>query len=546
MKKIVGIFGASTLGSQRIEEIELLGLPISINCFFDNAPDKWGNQFNKKEILEPTKENLEKVDFILIASCYAEEIIAQIITLGLSEKVCTSIDGLSRALGLKELKKDASEETLSKVKNDAFRSFHAGRPNEGPADNAVRGNMVACTGCANNHLALAKTLAYSFLHFHPDGRFFIFLVDKKQGHIKYPDQEDQRIEVIEAESLNIEGFNAFAFKYDIYELCTALRPYEVDYLLNARGFDSILMIDPDVLITAPLDGLFNELHDTSILLFPHMVSPSEKPASANEINVLRSGVFNCGLLGFKRCEETQTFIKWWQARLDEHCHNAQEKGFFVDQKWMNFVPCLFPKSKIIHDPAYNVAYWNLSERPLLGASGRYTIKGSPLRCFHFSSMREKDWVNPLERINELSGTAYSSKNSINDLLCLYLGIITENGFFDLCREPYAYGFFSNGIPIAPVMRKIFLKRKESSGKQDPFDASGLDSFYTWLNEKNSSCDKVSRLVHEIGDIEGLPLVNPTGRQQKSSTHALARALAHQESLCIDDVFLRNVKQYSNN
>lgn len=545
MRKTVGIFGASTLGSQRIKEIQLLGLPVTIHCFFDNAPNKWGEELNKKEILEPTKENLKSIDFILVASCYAEEIIAQIITLGLSQKVYTSTKGLSRALEIKEPKQNTSKNP-PRAKNEAFRTFRAGRPNEDPADNAVHGSMVACTGCANNHLSLAKTLAYSFLHFHPEGRFFIFLVDKKQDHIQYPDQKDQRIEVIEAESLNIEAFDSLAFKYDIYELCTALRPYEVNYLLNTRGFKSILMIDPDVLITAPLDELFNNLHEASILLFPHMVSPSEKPASAVEINVLRSGVFNCGLLGFKRCEETQTFIKWWQTRLDEYCHNAQEKGFFVDQKWMNFVPCLFPQSRIIHDPAYNVAYWNLSERPLLGASGRYTIQGSPLRCFHFSSMREKDWISPLERINELSGTAYSSRNPINDLLCLYREIITENRFFDLCRETYSYGFFSNGIPIAPVMRKIFLKFERQLGWRDPFNSSGLDSFYSWLNEQCGSRKEISRLIVEIGDIEGLPLINPTTRQQKSSIHALARTLAHQESLYIDDIFLKNAKKHSNN
>lgn len=546
MKKRVGIFGASTLGSQRTEEIEALQAAVFVHCLFDNDSQKWGKEQSGKPILKPTKKNLESVDFILIASCYAEEIIAQIITFGLSEKVCTSIEGLSRALGLKESKRDASEESLPKVKRNKLRSFGAGRPHEDPAPNAVRGAMVACTGCANNHLALAKTLAYSFLHFHPDGRFFIFLIDKKQNHIQYPDQEDQRIEVVEAASLNIEGFRAFTFKYDIYELCTALRPHQINYLLNTRGFESILMIDPDVLITAPLESLFRSLGRASILLFPHIVSPSQKPACLNEINVLRSGVFNCGLLGFKRCEETQTFIKWWQSRLDEYCHNAQEKGFFVDQKWMNFAPCLFPQSKIIHDLTYNVAYWNLSERPLLGTSGHYTIKGDPLHCFHFSGMRAKDWENPLQRINELSETSYTSKTAINELLHLYREIITENGFFESYREPYTYGFFSNGLPIAPIMRKIFAKIENRLGTKDPFDTKSINSFYSWLTEKDNSYDEVSRLVKEVGDIEGLPLINPTKRQPISNIHALARTLAHQESLGIDDAFLVNSKQYLKN
>ena len=35
-------------------------------------------------------------------------------------------------------------------------------------------------------------------------------------------------------------------------------------------------------------------------------------------------------------------------------------GLFVDQRWCDHVPALFDKVKVVRDPGYNVASWNLS------------------------------------------------------------------------------------------------------------------------------------------------------------------------------------------
>ena len=97
--------------------------------------------------------------------------------------------------------------------------------------------------------------------------------------MQYPDTEDPRIEVIQARELCAEQFDNLAFKYDIYELCTALRPYELEFLIEKRGIDSVLMIDPDMLITAPLGSLYKELENASTILFPHFVFPPKQSPS---------------------------------------------------------------------------------------------------------------------------------------------------------------------------------------------------------------------------------------------------------------------------
>ena len=63
---------------------------------------------------------------------------------------------------------------------------------------------------------------------------------------------------------------------------------------------------------------------------------------------------------------------------------APERGYFVDQRWMDLAPGLIPSLFVLRDPGYNVAYWNLSSRDVRRTGDGYTVNGRPLRFFHFS------------------------------------------------------------------------------------------------------------------------------------------------------------------
>ena len=76
---------------------------------------------------------------------------------------------------------------------------------------------------------------------------------------------------------------------------------------------------------------------------------------------------------------------WWAERLATDCLVAPERGYFVDQRWMDFAPGLIPSLPVLRDPGYNVAYWNLPSRDV-SATAKYTVNGWPLRFFHFSGL----------------------------------------------------------------------------------------------------------------------------------------------------------------
>ncbi len=77
-------------------------------------------------------------------------------------------------------------------------------------------------------------------------------------------------------------------------------------------------------------------------------------------------------------------LDWWSERLATDCLVAPERGYFVDQRWMDLAPGLIPRLAILRDEGYNVAYWNLPSREVTRDGERYTVNGRPLRFFHFS------------------------------------------------------------------------------------------------------------------------------------------------------------------
>ena len=57
-----------------------------------------------------------------------------------------------------------------------------------------------------------------------------------------------------------------------------------------------------------------------------------------------------------------TLLDWWGVRLERDCIVDPERGFFVDQRWIDLVPGMADDFYVLRDPGFNVAYWNLPTR----------------------------------------------------------------------------------------------------------------------------------------------------------------------------------------
>ena len=284
---------------------------------------------------------------------------------------------------------------------------------------------VACTICCNNYFAYATVLARSFLRHHPGGRFVICLVDRRNASVPYP--ADPRIEVIEAEALGLDGFDALAFKYDVLEFNTAVKPFLLEWLLRQQGAERVLYLDPDILVLTPLDQLFARLDRTPLILTPHLTSPYLDEHHPREVDILRAGTYNLGFGGFAAHPQTWALLTWWQARLRDGCTRDVDKGFFVDQKWMDFVPSFFPDHEVVREPGYNAAYWNLHERSIGLEGERFVVNGQPLRFFHFSGVDVQD----LDAVSKhQSRCTLPATGALRDLFEIYRVLLLTHGHLD--------------------------------------------------------------------------------------------------------------------
>jgi len=130
---------------------------------------------------------------------------------------------------------------------------------------------AAITIVSKNYLAQAKVLAASYRRHHPDHDFVVILVDRLDG---YAYDLGEGVELIEIDKLRLPDFGTFVYRYSVMELNTAVKPYALHRLFEERGYETLLYIDPDIKIYAPLTEVQAALTEANIALIPHMRRPS--------------------------------------------------------------------------------------------------------------------------------------------------------------------------------------------------------------------------------------------------------------------------------
>jgi len=355
-------------------------------------------------------------------------------------------------------------------------------------------DLAACTIVSKNYIALARTLASSFLKFHPDVPFFVLLVDKVDG---YFEPKIEGFHLIDINALDIPDEDSFCFKYNILELNTAVKPYFLSHLFNKFSFKKLIYFDPDILITEKVSHLFELLDTFSIILIPHITEPIDDDLKPSELDLLQAGTYNLGFIALAKTSATQKLLSWWQNRVYEQCLLAPERGMHVDQKWIDLVPGLFDKVFIMRAPGYNVAYWNLHSRRVEFRDGRIRVNDDLCYFFHFSGF---------DPLNISMVSKHQNRFTLEDLgeaarlFEQYRDLLLANGHEQAKNWPYAFGHFDNGVKIPAIARIMYhslgAKRKEFG---NPFSTSSSPSFYRWLNEPASpgSGAAITRLWYEI-------------------------------------------------
>jgi GT2 family glycosyltransferase/glycosyltransferase involved in cell wall biosynthesis/SAM-dependent methyltransferase len=340
---------------------------------------------------------------------------------------------------------------------------------------------AACTIIARNYLGQARVLAASYLAHHPEGRFYLLVVDG------LPDgaEVDPRITVVDPEDLPVGNLYEMCFKYDVVELSTAVKPSLLLLLLERYEEERLMYLDPDMVVFRPMIEVFEALDSANMLLTPHLDTPMPDDGCApREQDILISGAYNLGFLAIRRSATTYAMLDWWRDRLADLCRVDPAEGLMVDQKWIDLAPSLFDGVRILHDVAYNVAYWNLHSRTIGRHGSGWTCNDQPLALYHFSGFNP---FRPDSISKHQTRSALDVGEPLTDLFAWYRDQMLAAGFAESRTWEYGRNAFDNGIGLHAIFRRLYLELDEGERKEfgDPFAAGPEDSFFRWAT--TASC-----------------------------------------------------------
>ncbi len=320
---------------------------------------------------------------------------------------------------------------------------------------------------------------------------FVFLGDEADAATKLNTTDNH---LVDCKNLVINDnnlWNSCAFKYNVTEFCTFLKPYCIEYLY-AQGFTNVIYFDPDIYVFNELDALVNNLKTHAVILTPHITQTNsclDNPVFT-DISFANNGIFNLGFIAVNNSEKARELVAWWKRMVTENGYVEYSEGFATDQKWMDFAPAFLGQTLLVERGlGYNAGFWNIQEREIVVADNVIAIKErnvenasvNPLFFFHFSALYYPDMYDFTR-----SKYNYDFVKRFPDLGIIFTVYSKNAGsnFSNYSSLQYSYGHFDNGVPISHINRRLYRRLIETDNDivtdVNPFESSG--PFYKTLQK----------------------------------------------------------------
>ena len=323
------------------------------------------------------------------------------------------------------------------------------------------------TACSVNYLSKAMAMCLSALDHEPQATPVILLVDGKRD----VQLRDPRVRIVWAEDLGFPEYLKCAFKYNIIELNTALKPFAALHLLTS--YERVIYLDPDVCVFSPLDSVFAGLGDHSGVFTPHALTPYDGGGRPSDRDLLRFGSNNLGFFAVRRSASAERMLRWWHERCRLECFYEPQLGLGVDQKWIDLAFAFFDDLGLLKDPGLNVAFWNLHERHLSHTSDGWRVNASiALGFVHFSSFVESDEQAVADKQTR---HAVGSRPDFSLVATVYRDYLQRaKTLVQVADTRYSYGQFDNGDTVSPALRRFYAvsDRPEVQAAENPFAIHG--------------------------------------------------------------------------
>jgi hypothetical protein len=217
-----------------------------------------------------------------------------------------------------------------------------------------------------NYLPSVLVLASTVHESMPAARLCVLVTDATPAVLKpIRDQFGSSIEFICCDDLGIAMLEHARRYYTILEFNSACKVLALDYQIRVRGEPECFFIDPDMFV---LDD-FSELaraHGRDIVVTPHATRPypddGELPI---DTELAASGYVNGGFIYVRNSKPSFAVLDWLVRQTRYSWFVAPTFGMYADQHWLSMLLFIFEGTVgLLRNPAINIAYWNLHERPL--------------------------------------------------------------------------------------------------------------------------------------------------------------------------------------
>lgn len=236
-----------------------------------------------------------------------------------------------------------------------------------------------CTITTNSFLYKTKALHASLQKHCSDFTFHVLVTDalalpQNENKIQYYNTSS----LTDATALSIIS----KYKHQADSLRWSLKPVFLLHLL--QSFDKVIYADNDIAFFNNPDFLFDALEHHPILLTPHHYSFSpHKNQNWLEAN-FTLGLYNAGFVAVG--SDAKKTLEWWAACCLYRCQKSKWRGLFDDQKYLDLVPIIEPKTKVLTHKGCNLAGWNIAtcKRTLLNNEVIVDEK-NPVVFIHFNA-----------------------------------------------------------------------------------------------------------------------------------------------------------------
>ena len=372
--------------------------------------------------------------------------------------------------------------------------------------NVLKNMKAIFTIISENYLPLAWTLMDSISATNEEPfDLFVVLADVTKENIKnIKHNKKYNITYLSGEEIfpKKEMYLELAFKYDVTEFCTSLKPYTFLKLEATEKYDGIIYFDPDFYIYSPISDVFEILQNKLCVVTPHYYNIEEEHSGyVPETVILFAGIFNFGFFAINsKHKNSNQLLKWWAQRLTDGAYHDKIDAYHTDQKWMDFLPTYFGDDvHIIRKPGYNLAIWNLHQRELKKIANDFLVADKnksnflPLSFIHFAGFD----YNNIDVVHKHYLDVPSSKFPVlRELMGAYKEHLKQNGFEDYIKIPYKFNFFENNVAIIKFHRRLFRAALYNENLYNsPFNTDN-DSFYSELRNKKLLVKKNTDKLNE--------------------------------------------------